>query len=43
KDRYKQSLATCEERLEWWVVERFSPRLELEALLRRLLRRPASA
>ncbi|WP_300111601.1 GNAT family N-acetyltransferase [Sphingobium sp.] len=43
KDRYKQSLATCEERLEWWMVERFSPRLELEALLRRLLRRPASA
>jgi CelD/BcsL family acetyltransferase involved in cellulose biosynthesis len=43
KDRYKQSLATCEERLEWWVLERFSPRLEAEALLRRLLRRPASA
>ena len=43
KDRYKQSLATCEERLEWWVVERFSPRLELEALLRRLFRRPACA
>ena len=43
KDRYKQSLATREEALEWWVVERFSPRLEAEALLRRLLRRPASA
>lgn len=43
KDRYKQSLATCEERLEWWMIERFSPRLELEALLRRMLRRPASA
>jgi CelD/BcsL family acetyltransferase involved in cellulose biosynthesis len=43
KDRYKQSLATCEEVLEWWVLERFSPRLEAEALLRRLLRRPASA
>jgi CelD/BcsL family acetyltransferase involved in cellulose biosynthesis len=43
KDRYKQSLSTCEERLEWWLVERFSPRLEAEALLRRLLRRPASA
>lgn len=43
KDRYKQSLATCEESLEWWVIERFSPRLEAEALLRRLFRRPASA
>lgn len=43
KDRYKQSLATCEEALEWWVIERFSPRLEAEALLRRFLRRPASA
>ncbi|MCI4590367.1 GNAT family N-acetyltransferase [Sphingobium sp. BYY-5] len=43
KDRYKQSLATCEERLEWWVIERFTPRLEAEALLRRLFRRPASA
>ena len=43
KDRYKQSLATCEESLEWWILERFSPRLEAEALLRRLLRRPASA
>ncbi|WIW87698.1 GNAT family N-acetyltransferase [Sphingobium sp. V4] len=43
KDRYKQSLSTCEERLEWWVLERFTPRLEAEALLRRLLRRPASA
>lgn len=42
KDRYKQSLSTCEELLEWWLIERFSPRLELEALLRRLLRRPAS-
>lgn len=43
KDRYKQSLSTCEESLEWWLFERFSPRLEAEALLRRLLRRPASA
>lgn len=43
KDRYKQSLATCEESLEWWVLERFSPRLEAESLLRRLLKRPASA
>jgi CelD/BcsL family acetyltransferase involved in cellulose biosynthesis len=43
KDRYKQSLATCEETLEWWMLERFSPRLEAEALLRRWLRRPVSA
>lgn len=43
KDRYKQSLSTCEERLEWWVIERFTPRLEAEALLRRLFRRPVSA
>ncbi|AUW57732.1 CelD-like protein [Sphingobium sp. SCG-1] len=43
KDRYKQSLATGEETLEWWTLERFSPRLEAEALLRRILRRPASA
>lgn len=43
KDRYKQSLATCEESLEWWTIERFSPRLEAEALARRLLRRPAGA
>ena len=43
KDRYKQSLSTCEESLEWWMIERFSPRLEAEALLRRVLKRPASA
>lgn len=43
KDRYKQSLSTCEENLEWWQIERFSPRLEAEAILRRLLKRPASA
>jgi CelD/BcsL family acetyltransferase involved in cellulose biosynthesis len=43
KDRYKQSLATCEERLEWWQIDRFSPRLEAEALLRKWLRRPVSA
>lgn len=43
KDRYKQSLSTREESLEWWVVERFSPRLAAEALLRRVLKRPASA
>lgn len=43
KDRYKQSLSTREESLEWWVVERFTPRLAAEAALRRLLKRPASA
>ncbi|WP_336958258.1 GNAT family N-acetyltransferase [Sphingobium aquiterrae] len=43
RDRYKQSLATGEEQLQWWTLERFSPRLEAEALLRRLLRRPVSA
>jgi len=43
KDRYKQSLATREEALEWWQVDRFSPRLEAEAALRKILRRPASA
>ncbi|WP_449474059.1 GNAT family N-acetyltransferase [Sphingobium chungangianum] len=43
KDRYKQSLAIREEALEWWILERFSPALEAEALLRRLLKRPASA
>lgn len=43
KDRYKQSLSTCEESLEWWLLERFSPRLEIEVLLRRLFRRPTSA
>ncbi len=43
KDRYKQSLATGEESLEWWALERFSPRLEAEAVLRRVLKRPASA
>ncbi|RVT41679.1 GNAT family N-acetyltransferase [Sphingobium algorifonticola] len=43
KDRYKQSLATGHETLEWWNLERFSPRLEAEALLRTVLRRPASA
>ncbi|WP_150294995.1 GNAT family N-acetyltransferase [Sphingobium estronivorans] len=43
KDRYKQSLATREEALEWWQIDRFSPRLEAEALLRKVLRRPISA
>lgn len=39
KDRYKQSLSTGSEELCWQVVERFDPRLEAEALLRRILRR----
>ncbi len=39
KDRYKQSLATGEEELQWWQLERFSPGLEAEYWLRRLLRR----
>lgn len=43
KDRYKQSLATGQESLEWWTLERFSLRLEAEALLRKMLKRPASA
>ncbi|MBB3983404.1 CelD/BcsL family acetyltransferase involved in cellulose biosynthesis [Sphingobium fontiphilum] len=43
KDRYKESLSTCQESLEWWALERFAPRLEAEALLRRMLKRPASA
>jgi hypothetical protein len=42
KDRYKQSLSTGSETLEWWSLERFSPRLEAEAVLRKLLRRPVS-
>lgn len=39
KDRYKQSLATGEDALEWWSLERFSPALEAEYWLRKLLRR----
>jgi CelD/BcsL family acetyltransferase involved in cellulose biosynthesis len=38
-DRYKQSLATGEDVLEWWMVERFSLKLSGEYWLRRLLRR----
>lgn len=38
-DRYKQSLATGAEQLHWLVLERFDPRLELEALARRLLKK----
>lgn len=43
KDRYKQSLSTGHDILQWWDLERFSPRLEAEHWLRRLLRRPVSA
>jgi CelD/BcsL family acetyltransferase involved in cellulose biosynthesis len=43
KDRYKQSLATGHDVLQWWDLERFSPHLEAEHLLRRLLKRPVSA
>lgn len=39
RDRYKQSLATGAEELQWWQLERFSPALEAEYWLRRLLRR----
>ncbi len=39
KDRYKESLSTGAETLEWWSLERFSPALEAEYWLRRLLRR----
>lgn len=42
-DRYKQSLSTGAEALQWWSLERFSPRLEVEYWLRRLFRRPVSA
>jgi CelD/BcsL family acetyltransferase involved in cellulose biosynthesis len=39
KDRYKQSLSTDAEELEWWTLERFSLIQEAEALARKLLRR----
>lgn len=39
KDRYKQSLSTGAEELNWWALERFDWRLEIEALARRLLGR----
>ncbi len=39
RDRYKQSLGTMEERLEWWRLERFSLAQEGEYWLRKLLRR----
>lgn len=43
EDRYKQSLATGHDVLQWWNIERFSFRLEAEHLLRKLFRRPISA
>ncbi|HKR17280.1 GNAT family N-acetyltransferase [Rhizorhapis sp.] len=43
KDRYKQSLSTGHEVLQWWNLERFSPALEAEHVLRKVLKRPASA
>jgi hypothetical protein len=39
KDRYKQSLSTGAEMLEWWTLERRNWRLEVEAAARRMLRR----
>jgi CelD/BcsL family acetyltransferase involved in cellulose biosynthesis len=39
RDRYKQSLSTGEEELQWWMLERFSPVLEAEHWARRLLKR----
>jgi len=39
RDRYKESLATGCEMLQWWQIERFSPWLEAEYWLRRVLRR----
>lgn len=39
KDRYKQSLATGSEELHWWRLERFSPGLEAEYWLRKVMRR----
>lgn len=42
-DRYKQSLSTGHETLQWWSLERFSLVLEAEHILRKILRRPVSA
>jgi len=39
RDRYKESLSTGAEMLQWWQIERFSPALEAEYWLRRVLRR----
>src|SRR3546814_19708773 len=40
EDRYKQSLSTGRETLQWWELERFSPGLEAEYMLRKIFRRP---
>ncbi|MBK5265777.1 MAG: GNAT family N-acetyltransferase [Alphaproteobacteria bacterium] len=42
-DQYKQSLSTGHDVLQWWNLERFSPMLEIEHLLRLIFRRPVSA
>lgn len=42
RDRYKQSLSTGHDILQWWDLERFSPLLEAEHVLRKLFRRPVS-
>lgn len=39
KDRYKQSLSTGAEELQWWLLERFSPALEAEYWARRVMKR----
>lgn len=39
KDRYKRSLSTDAEELQWWTLERYDLRLEVEAAVRALLRR----
>src|SRR3546814_7335291 len=39
EDRYKQSLSTGHETLPWWELERFSPGLEAEYMLRKIFRR----
>jgi len=39
KDRYKHSLSTGAEELNWWALERFDVRLEIEAAARRLFSR----
>ncbi|CAN5150257.1 hypothetical protein BH10PSE13_BH10PSE13_07800 [soil metagenome] len=39
KDRYKQSLSTGAEELQWWLLERFSPVLEAEYWARRVMKR----
>lgn len=39
KDRYKESLSTGAETLEWWMLERFSPVLEGEYWARRVMKR----